>query len=251
MMKQPLSCRRWKAWRFSAGVGIATVLGGNADLAIARRRLEIWQEADADDLCVARGGRLDGDALAAAAGVGLVRIVEDELGREARRLVVDLRAEQEEHRLGLDEDGDALVLDDLVKRRGGFGVFDHVLLAGAAAVLHAHAQADVAAVGAAQDLAHARRGALGERDDFRPRTAQACWGDLIHQNIFSCSLASSDIRDGSQGGSKITLTVQDLMPSISMTASSTQPGMSPATGHPGAVSVMSMATSFSSDTSTR
>ena len=62
-------------------------------------------------------------------------------------LVVDLGADQEQHRLGLDQDGDALVLDHLVQRIGGLGVFEDVFLAGAAAVLHADAQARVGLLG--------------------------------------------------------------------------------------------------------
>src|SRR4051812_44989835 len=46
-------------------------------------------------------GGLDGDALAAAAGVGLVRVAEHELGGELGDLVVDLGADQEQDRLGL------------------------------------------------------------------------------------------------------------------------------------------------------
>ena len=61
---------------------------------------------------------------------------------------------------------------------------------------------------------------------------------------------SSLIRDGSQGGSNTSSTRQERTSGISWTASTTQPGISPATGQPGAVSVMSMATSLSSETST-
>src|SRR3954451_5416652 len=79
--------------------------------------------------------------LAAAAGAGLVGIVEDELGLHLVGLVVHFGAEQEQPRLGIDQDLDALVLDNLI---GGFdvvGIFDRVGLPGAAAVLDADAQA--------------------------------------------------------------------------------------------------------------
>src|SRR5262245_41513908 len=46
--------------------------------------------------------RRDRHALAAAAGVGLVGVREDELGVQRRRLIVDLRPEEEQHRLGVD-----------------------------------------------------------------------------------------------------------------------------------------------------
>src|SRR5580700_8260494 len=109
--KKPSSCRRRNAARFSAAVGMA------------RRPLDRWRSSHSirsrPNLAVsgpfsgvAGGGRLDGDALAAAASVCLVRIVKHELGRELGGLEIDLRAEQEQDRLGFDQDADALVLDD-------------------------------------------------------------------------------------------------------------------------------------------
>src|SRR6185437_15712699 len=62
--------------------------------------------------------RLDRHALAAAAGVGLVGIVESEPGGEPAHLVVDLGADQEQHRLGVHDDVDSLVLHDLVEWLG-------------------------------------------------------------------------------------------------------------------------------------
>ena len=53
-------------------------------------------------------------ALAAAAGRGLVRIVEDEVRGQLVELVVHFRAQQEKHGLRIDQNLDALVLDDLV-----------------------------------------------------------------------------------------------------------------------------------------
>src|SRR5581483_4023812 len=101
------------------------------------------------------------------------------------------------------------------------------------------------------DLAHAFGRPLGQGDDLRAGAAGAGRdGDVVHgdQNMFSCSLASSLMREGSHGGSNTSSTRQDFTSGISSTASSTQPGMSPATGQPGAVRVMSMTTSFVSDT---
>src|SRR6516225_7297410 len=63
--------------------------------------------------------RGDRDALAAAAGRGLVGIGEGESRRQAVDLEIHLRAEQEQHRLRVDEQLDPLVLDDLVERRSG------------------------------------------------------------------------------------------------------------------------------------
>src|SRR3954454_22142005 len=85
--------------------------------------------------------------LAAAAGRDLVRIVEDELGLHLVGLVVHLGAEQEQHRLGIDRDLDAAVLDHLVGGADFMGIFDRVGLAGATAVLDADAQAHDLGIG--------------------------------------------------------------------------------------------------------
>lgn len=79
----------------------------------------------------------------------------------------------------------------------------------------------------------------------------ALWRAVRPHHMSSATLASSDMRDWSQGGSKVMLTLTPETPLTVETAFSTQPGISPATGHPGAVSVMSMATWRSSAMSTR
>src|SRR6476469_1431679 len=61
---------------------------------------------------VGLGGRLELHRFAAAAGGCLVRIVEYELRGEFVGLVVHFGAEQEQDRLGIDEDAHALVLDN-------------------------------------------------------------------------------------------------------------------------------------------
>ena len=61
--------------------------------------------------------RRERNRLAAAAGRGLVRIVEYELRRELRGREVHLRSEQEQHRLRVDQDGNALFLDDFIAGR--------------------------------------------------------------------------------------------------------------------------------------
>ncbi len=68
--------------------------------------------------------------------------------------------------------------------------------------------------------------------------------------MLSWRRASSLILEGSHGGSKVSSTWQERTPGMVVTAFCTQPGMSPATGQPGAVSVISTITSRSSDTST-
>ena len=60
------------------------------------------------------GPQLDVEGLAAAAGAGDVRVVEDELRGELRLLEVHLRAEERQLRLLVDEDGDAVLGDDLL-----------------------------------------------------------------------------------------------------------------------------------------
>src|SRR5439155_3873139 len=56
----------------------------------------------------------------------------------------------------------------------------------------------------------------------------------------SSSCTSSDILDLSQGGSNTRLTFALSIPSTALTAFRTQLNISPATGQPGAVSVMSI-----------
>src|SRR6202012_6273733 len=80
--------------------------------------------------------------LAAAAGRNLVRVVEDELGLHLVGLVVHLGAEQEQHRLGIDQDLDALVLDHFVGGANIVGIFYRVGLPRAAAVLDPDPKAD-------------------------------------------------------------------------------------------------------------
>ena len=61
------------------------------------------------------GGRGDNRyAFAAAAGVGLIWIPEDELLVQWGDFIVHLTAQQEQHRFGIDHDGYAVVLDDFV-----------------------------------------------------------------------------------------------------------------------------------------
>src|SRR3954465_2017092 len=215
--------------------------------------------------------RGDRDRFAAAAGRGLVRVLEHELRRELRRLVVHLGAEQEQHRLRIDEDLDALVLDDVLAGLRAFRVLHRVGHAGAAAVLDADAHAGDRPLGLLDDLLDAVRGGVRERQDLeagqghhslrrpgsRPGQKHLAWKIRIGSrfvegayHMSSATRASSDMRLWSQGGSKTMLTVTALTPGTEATAFSTHTGISPATGQPGAVSVMSTATFLSSSTST-
>src|SRR5580658_2585303 len=68
------------------------------------------------------GGQLH--RFAAATGADLVRVVEDELRLHLVGLVVHLGAEQKQHRLGVDQYLNALVLDHFVGGADIVGVFD-------------------------------------------------------------------------------------------------------------------------------
>src|SRR5579883_571560 len=68
-----------------------------------------------------------------------------------------------------------------------------------------------------------------------------CWMGARYSRP-SSSRTSSDIRDLSQGGSKTSRTSAFVTPSTSSTAFCTQLTISPATGQPGAVNVMSIST---------
>src|SRR5829696_2804283 len=88
-------------------------------------------------------------------------------------------------------------------------------------------------------------------DGEREHSARPPGGGVRPHHISSATRASSDMRLWSQGGSKTMLTFTSLTPGTAATAFSTQTGISPATGQPGAVSVMSTATFLSSSMSTR
>src|SRR5712664_587349 len=105
--------------------------------------------------------------LAATAGAGLVRIVEDELRRHLVGLVVHLVAQQKQYGLGIDQDLHALVLDDLVGGTDLVGVFDRIGLPGAAAVLDADPQAHDLGIGAFGQISNALRRRVGQLHDLR------------------------------------------------------------------------------------
>src|SRR5262249_42911425 len=105
---------------------------GDTEAPQARRRSSVR---------VRLGCRLELDRFTPAASRCLVGIVEHELRRELVGLVVHLGAEQEQHRLGIDQDPDALVLDHLVRLFDSLGIFHRIGHAGAAAILDADAYA--------------------------------------------------------------------------------------------------------------
>src|SRR5665213_330028 len=110
-----------------------------------------------------RDGRSDVEGFAAAAAAFFVGIAEGEAGLELVLDVVHLGADDEHRRLGIDQDGDALVLHDLVEFSLIVGVFERISQARAAA--RAHADPDAGGILAA--LGEQRLDALGRR--FRHR----------------------------------------------------------------------------------
>jgi iron-sulfur cluster assembly protein len=105
------------------------------------------------------------ERLAAAAAALLVRVAEDEARLQLVLDIVHLAAEDEQGRLGVDIDGDALVLDHLVVRLLGGRIFDRVGQAGAALALDPEAQAGGIRRALRQQLLDPRRGGVGEGDD--------------------------------------------------------------------------------------
>jgi len=119
------------------------------------------------------------DRFAAAAGRGLVRIVEHELRGELVGLVVHLGADQEQHGLGIDQDTHALVLDHLVGGLDPLGVFHGVGHAGAAAVLDADAHADDRRYRVRHHVFDALGGGVGETDRLGSRSGCGHFASLL------------------------------------------------------------------------
>src|SRR5688572_17369108 len=84
----------------------------------------------------------DRHGLAAAAGGGLVRVLENELRCQLACLKVHLGTEKEQHGLRVDKDLHALVFHNLVQRIDALRIIHRVGHASATAVLHADANAD-------------------------------------------------------------------------------------------------------------
>lgn len=101
------------------------------------------------------------------------------------------------------------------------------------------------------DLGRARPLSKPRLPSSRPSRSLTPPGSSVVHHMSRATRASSDMRLWSQGGSKTMLTLTSFTPGTEATAFSTQTGISPATGQPGAVRVMSTATLRSSSTSTR
>src|SRR5262249_12044818 len=112
-----------------------------------------------------RGRELD--RFATAAGGNLVGIVEHELRGKLVDLEVHLGAEQEQHRLRIDQDAHSLVLDDLVGRLDARGIFHRVGHPGAATVLDPDTHARDRPLGLGKKLLDARGGGIAEPHHLR------------------------------------------------------------------------------------
>src|SRR5512146_2367482 len=193
--------------------------------------------------------RRDRHALDAAAGGRLVGVVEHEAAAQLLAHEIHLGADEEHDRLGIDEYLHALVLDHFLERLRVLRVIHRVAHARAAAVLNAHANALIFALGVRHDLADARRRGVRKADRLGPLALGSDrYRRGFHQNMFSSSFADSLMQSGVQGGSKVMLTVTLPMRGTVSSAAFTMPGISPATGQAGAVSVMSTVTSLLSAT---
>jgi len=203
---------------------------------------------------VFRGRDLHG--FAAAAGAGLIWIIEDELGRQFFGLIVHLGAEQEKHGLRIDQDLDALVLDNFV---------DGLIASAYSMVYSWPAQPPFLTPTRTPAIGRSARAITSLMRNAAASVSRITWvgvGALPWQSSFglyvvflpetcshhilSTSRASSDIRLGSQGGSHTTVTLVSLTPGTLETAFSTMIGSSCADGQLGDVSDISIFTARSS-----
>src|SRR5262249_30341596 len=152
-----------------------------------------------------------------------------------------LRPEQKQDSFRINHDLDALVLDHLVGRTYGFGIFHGVFHACASAILDANTHAGDWLVGAGHYFLDAHRGGIGEPHHLRSgsccchghpcQTLMCCLAvPTATHHIFNTSRASSDIRLGSHGGSQTTATLVSFTPGTLDTAFSTMIGRSCAAG---------------------
>ena len=111
-----------------------------------------------------------------------------------RGLEIHFRAEQEQDRLGVDQDLDALVLDHFIEGLLLGRPFHGVFHAGAAAILDADAQAHDGRVRPGDDRLHARGGGIGQRHHLGAGSC-SCLGHVRSPyHILSATRASSDMR---------------------------------------------------------
>ena len=121
--------------------------------------------------------------------------------------------------------------------------------------IHAAARLDDFADAAGGRLRQVHDGEAAHERTLFPVHLRSRWrwpglkASIPRQNQPTATCASSLIRSGVHGGSKTISTRTSWMPSTELTAFSTHTGISPATGHPGAVSVIWMSTVRSSSIS--
>src|ERR1041385_3876843 len=107
------------------------------------------------------------EALPAGAGVLDVRVVELESGAHQALDVVDLGAAGQHHALEVDDEPDAVRLDDLVAGDPGLAELHEIGVPRTAAAAHADAQADVRRAAPREQLLHLVRRNRRERDHRR------------------------------------------------------------------------------------
>src|SRR3954453_2721024 len=116
------------------------------------------------------GGQISGrrqlHRLPTAAGRGLVRIVEHEGRGQFVHLEVHFGAKQEQNGFRVDQQFDALVLDDFIELRRFGCIFHRVGHTGAAPVLHANAYTRDRLVGLRDDRLDTVGGCIGEPHDL-------------------------------------------------------------------------------------
>src|SRR5262249_30348172 len=105
---------------------------------------------------------------------------------------IDLGAEKEEERFGVDDDRYALVLDDFIETRGRVGIVHRVFHACAAAVLHADAQDTLAFGPRAKDRVHAHRGGIRQRHSLGFHSRHLAY---LTSKTLMVSLSNHDFRD--------------------------------------------------------
>src|SRR3954452_5953048 len=128
---------------------------------------------------------LDMEGLAAAAATLLVRITEHEAGLQLLLHIIHLGAEDEQGRLGIDQHGNAVLLDHFVRRLLLVGIFDGVAEAGTALAAYADADPDRWLAALLQQILHAVRRRFGQV--YRLRT-RSCHGS--RQLSFGLSVSS-------------------------------------------------------------
>src|SRR5207237_10228768 len=114
----------------------------------------------------------DMERFAASAAALLVRIPEDEARLDLLLDVVHLGTQDEQRGLGIDQNRDAVLLDQLVHRVPLVGIFEGVAEPRAALAAHADSDAERGLAALAQKLLHAQSGGFSQLDCLGTRSCQ-------------------------------------------------------------------------------